>query len=318
MNATSDATPNTWIIGAPKCGTSSAFGWLAAHPAVVATLRKETYCLLDDGHPLARRRLPIPEDWRSPTWNREPASGRIRLEGTTHHLYQRRALDVIAAIPGSRVLVFLRDPAERVLSSFRFTKHTLGHIPPHIDFPTFLEAVERGDDLLETGLCRDEASARVLERDLDYSRYSRWLEPWLAALGPERLLGVLFEAVRENPRRELAAIARFLDLDPGFFTELDVGARNRTTSMRSQGLHRSLRGLAARFPVLRSDNPLRRIYRRLQEREAPATAREAEASRALGRRFEDEAPAVERLLGLPAPRWWTHDSSGRPAVRHGS
>jgi len=39
--------PNLVIAGAPKSGTSSLFFWLAAHPEVCGSQKKETYFLAD-------------------------------------------------------------------------------------------------------------------------------------------------------------------------------------------------------------------------------------------------------------------------------
>ena len=44
--------PNTIVAGAPKCGTTSVFRYLADHPEVCASNVKETRFLIDPGYPL--------------------------------------------------------------------------------------------------------------------------------------------------------------------------------------------------------------------------------------------------------------------------
>jgi len=39
----SNVYPNLVVAGAPKCGTSSLYFWLAAHPEVAASREKETF-----------------------------------------------------------------------------------------------------------------------------------------------------------------------------------------------------------------------------------------------------------------------------------
>jgi hypothetical protein len=48
--------PNLVIAGAPKCGTSSLFYWLADHPQACGSTVKETFYLMDEEHPLRRKR----------------------------------------------------------------------------------------------------------------------------------------------------------------------------------------------------------------------------------------------------------------------
>jgi len=47
--------PNLFIVGAPKCGTSSLFDWLIQHPDVRGSSIKEPFFFTDTTHPLSRR-----------------------------------------------------------------------------------------------------------------------------------------------------------------------------------------------------------------------------------------------------------------------
>ena len=47
--------PNFVIGGAPKCGTSSLFSWLADHPQVCGSSVKEPFFLMDEGNPMLRK-----------------------------------------------------------------------------------------------------------------------------------------------------------------------------------------------------------------------------------------------------------------------
>lgn len=85
--------PNLLLAGPPKCGTSSMFDWLCLQPEVQGTTPKETFMLMDEGHPLSRgdggwracrdaayRRV-VPQDSGAP----------VVVDGTTHHIFQRTA-----------------------------------------------------------------------------------------------------------------------------------------------------------------------------------------------------------------------------------
>lgn len=49
--------PNLLIAGAPKCGTSSIFTWLIAHPEVCGSQPKETFYLMNSDSPLCNSNL---------------------------------------------------------------------------------------------------------------------------------------------------------------------------------------------------------------------------------------------------------------------
>ena len=48
LNMNLNHLPNVIIAGAPKCGTSSLYFWLSAHPEVKASMVKETFFFADD------------------------------------------------------------------------------------------------------------------------------------------------------------------------------------------------------------------------------------------------------------------------------
>ncbi|MBP0485260.1 sulfotransferase, partial [Sagittula sp. M10.9X] len=77
--------------------------------------------------------------------------------------------------PDLRVVVILREPAARVLSSFSYPQNNLGRIPARVGFADYLAAVQAGAPL--TGMVQHPARAYVLARDPEYSRYATWLAP---------------------------------------------------------------------------------------------------------------------------------------------
>ena len=48
LNMNLNYLPNVIIAGAPKCGTSSLYFWLSAHPEVKASMVKETFFFADE------------------------------------------------------------------------------------------------------------------------------------------------------------------------------------------------------------------------------------------------------------------------------
>lgn len=105
--------PNTYIIGAPKCGTTSLASWLAAHPDVFMSNPKEPYFFcrpslqIEGIHTLEKYSALF-----------ENANGKsVVAEASTATLYDETALPLVKqAAPDARLIVMLRDPVDMVLS----------------------------------------------------------------------------------------------------------------------------------------------------------------------------------------------------------
>ena len=300
------ALPGLVIGGAPKCGTTSLFEWLADHPAVAPSRRKETFYLVDRESPF----LDPDSNYHAhglagyESWFPEPPPGGLALEATTHYLYQRTAREVLATLATAPLALFvLRQPAARVYSSFRFARDTLLRVDRSLSFADFVRLCRERPGAL-AGRISDPRTAYVLARDLDYSRYAEHLAPWLEALGRERVEVVLFEELRRRPERVVGRLAARLGLDRGFYDGYSFAPRNPTVRIRWPRLHRLVRRLARRAP---KPAALRRLYGSyLDLQDAPAAAGDAADREALAELEEDYRPLNERLaaeLGLEISPW---------------
>src|SRR5689334_10681741 len=82
--------PNLVIAGAPKCGTSSLYRWLADHPQAFGSAPKETFYLMDEGHPLLRKGSNFHTRGLAgyaEFFDGRNEEARVIFEATTHYLY---------------------------------------------------------------------------------------------------------------------------------------------------------------------------------------------------------------------------------------
>lgn len=297
--------PNFILLGAPKCGTSSLFNWLATHPDIAGSRRKETFILMDPGHPL----MGSPNIHETGAaafaddFGPEAAKAAIRMEATTHTLFQKTALTVAADWPDLKVAVVLREPAARVQSSFAYTQNNLGRIAPNISLADYIEAVQAGTSL--ASMVPHAASAYVLERDLEYSRYAQWLEPWIELLGRDRVLPILFEDMRRDPEAVVGQVIAWLGLDPVVFPQDALTARNRTEAVRSPKVQRLVRRLNAIVPVPRGlKGKLKTVYMAVQGKtSAPRSDRDTEALSRLRASYAGDNVRLAALTGLNLSAW---------------
>jgi hypothetical protein len=301
--------PNLVIAGAPKCGTSSLFRWLADHPRACGSSVKETFYLMDEGHPLRRAEANYHShglEGYGRYFAHCPADSQLVFEATTHYIYQQTALDVLARLePAPRVLFLLRKPSERVYSSYQYTKNNLANLSGHITFRQFVEMVgTEGDDASFDRAARE--SAHVLKNDIRYSRYVEYIPRWRERLGPERVSVLLFEEMRRDPRSFMRRLALEVGLDPSFYDAYSFPVRNETVRVRRQALHRGARKFEGLIPAGAVRGMLKSLYLKLQTDGGGRPQRSAEDEAALAALEREFRPYNQRLaeeLGLDLSLW---------------
>ncbi|HZT59134.1 MAG TPA: sulfotransferase domain-containing protein [Pyrinomonadaceae bacterium] len=300
--------PNLVIAGAPKCGTSSVYRWLADHPQACASRVKETFYLMDEGHPLQRKGTNFHTGGLEgyAAFFREQANGcRVVFEATTHYIYQRTPVEVLSRLPAPpRVVFVLRKPSERVYSSFQYSKNNLANVSGDLSFERFVALVKAGAGGAALGELAGE-SAYVLGNDIRYSRYAEFIAPWVERFGRERVHVLLFEDLKSNPRAFMKGLAARLRIDPTFYDGYDFPLMNETFGVRYRALHRGARRLNALVPGGGLKAALRKAYVRAQSNGA-ATGRTPEDARALEELEREFRPFNRRLadeFGLDLSAW---------------
>lgn len=260
------------LIGVPKSGTSSLYAWLDAHPQLQGSRPKETFFLMDQGHPLrtkaeARGLAKFNDVGLSgyKCFFPEPPKGRLRFEATPHYYYQQTARDALASLEPKPLIVFiLRQPAERLYSSFRYTQENLSVIERSLSFPDYVDFLLGGRMEEARGFYRSEVSFYVAARELELGQYAHWLRLWVEAFGRERIEILLFDELRSDPMAVLQRLCKRLGLEALVFEGMEPSPMNRTLSVRSQSAHRLAQRLGSRVSAGVAKRLLKKIYSTLQ------------------------------------------------------
>lgn len=120
------ARPNLFIVGAPRCGTSSIYRVLGECPTVHAPQMKEPHGLLigcdDVGFDGDFERHPWGSSYADYAAMYEDPSVKWRLDGSSSYLYSSCAANKIARITTARCIILVRHPAVRALSAFKYLR----------------------------------------------------------------------------------------------------------------------------------------------------------------------------------------------------
>jgi hypothetical protein len=200
------------------------------------------------------------------------------------------------------VIYLMREPVSRTRSQHRHELTT-----GEIDTTDLAEAIDRHPHLIE------------------YSRYAMQLEPWLAALGPDRVLPLEMEAYTADRAATVARVQSFLGLEPRpELVEADKVYNKGDGKPVVKGGWRAVQHSAAYQKLVR---PLLGVETRARLREALLPkARggladlDAATEAALRSALDDDQRRLAAMLGDRAPSWCQPDlrsdrQSGRGSGR---
>lgn len=286
--------PQFILVGVPRSGTTSLYHYLAQHPGLDLSERKEINFLSYPGQDVARRDYPwLRFDVR--TFDDyaalfQSAGDKVSVDFSASCFRSPVAIERIRCyVPDARLFLLLRDPVSRAWSAY-------------------LNRVRKGYE------SRPPDVALVPgERAVDNGFYSARLGAFLDAFGPERVRVWLFDDLIAQPEATVATIFGYLGVNPTF--AVDVAAVYNKASVPRSGMlrrllpdHRQLRGVAdALPPSVRT--AARQAWRRKQ---VPAPMLQADLARRLRTLYEDDIGRLEHLIGRDLGSWRSTQRSTGP------
>jgi hypothetical protein len=296
--------PNLVIAGAPRCGTSSLFQWLADHPDVCTSPMKETRYLLDADSPIVDRRRSYDEHGLAGyaalfehCASRQPEPA-VVMEATPDYLYQSTAPMVLASLqPQPLIMFLLRRPSERVFSHYRYAQNNMALLPRRMTFAEFVDAARTKGGALD--------GMRNLPHAVDYSRYASYLAVWTRQFDSSRIRVYLLERMKADARRFMHTVASDAGLDPSFYDSYAFPRMNDSVEIRWRWLERARPTLARAVPA----GPVKRAARQLHgalnvAKTSPgATGDERAVMRDLDREFAPDNARLASMLSMDLEEW---------------
>ncbi|MEO0771043.1 MAG: sulfotransferase domain-containing protein, partial [Cyanobacteria bacterium J06649_4] len=269
LNHSINELPNLLIVGGPKCGTTSLFDWLEAHPDVCGSSMKETYYFMDTDNPMLRLR---PAHMRTnyhdhglqqyAQFFQHRTHEKITVEATPHYMYQETTPRVFSQRAAQPLVIFLlRQPSKRVRSHFNFSKNNLLRVDAKLSFEAFANALLNNNFSELKERIYDDQAYFWLKNQLKYSRYHEHLQRWAQQFSPENRMIFLFEDMVAEPKQVLQQICHRLDIDPSFYDDFDFTVSNGTVPIRFKALRRLVRFNKQRIKQLLPVIPFSRIKR---------------------------------------------------------
>lgn len=199
--------PDFLIIGAQKAGTTTLFDCLRQHPQISMPGVKEVH-FFDLNYEKGI-------DWYKKHFRmRIPFRRRIAGEASPYYLFHPVVPERVSRhLPQVKLIVLLRNPIERAYSHFR---HEIKHKTESLT--SFEEAIKQesnrilqAEKLLIAGQI-EKSSAHQSYSYISRGMYARQIERWLNNFPLSQMLFIKSEDFFSNPKNELAAIYKFLEV----------------------------------------------------------------------------------------------------------
>ena len=255
--------PDIFLAGAPKAGTTTLFDMLNEHPLIQGANNKEPAFYMDADSPHNQANLSNPQKSYQAFFAPFVESA-LHLDGSTQTMYQKGLAKELAISSLKPKFIFiLRDPAERIYSSFNYTANNLASIEG-ISFEAYQELLlsDRLNDLKP--FCKNERAFYSMSHELKFSQYHTFLSMWQKVLGKDQFLVLTFEQLKSDPQAIWKEVLAFLILNEVPLPK-GVGQSNPTRSVRNPKLHyllhQTYERMGNQIPLL---NGLKKTYSRLQ------------------------------------------------------
>ena len=311
-------TPNLFIVGAPKSGTTALASYLDAHPDVFVAGKELSYFGSDLEFKTTKGgRWRIGYDTYL-EWFARFGHTRYRTDRSVFYLYSSRAAAEIHSYdPGSRVIALLRNPVDQMHS-----QHSEMLFQGDEDIVSFADAVAAESDR-KRGVRIPRGCQKVFGLFYrDIARYGDQVERYLSLFGRDRVSVVLYDDLVADAAATYRHVLQFLEVDPDHRPEFGVVNANKVT--RSTHVRDLLRqappGLRRLGRLVVPDDRARAsLRRRLHVLNTRGRARPPMAPELRRRLTEESASEVHRLeeiLDRDLGAWLASGGAGGGRGRH--
>jgi hypothetical protein len=286
--------PNLFILGAPKCGTTSLAHWLSGHPGIFMSPVKEPKFFNTD----ARTVGGFSKEEYERLFLGADETHRWLAEGSTAYLRSTTAVsNILAYAQDPRFVICVRNPVEMVVSLHG------ERIKQGVETETGFEQAWRLQESRQQGrlvprLC-------VEPSDLLYGpicRVGHQLERVLAQAGADRVIVVVLDDIRADPAREYRRVLDFLGLPDDGRTRFSAENKALYLPPLLAGCLR-FAALAKQLLRIRAGTGVTALARRALGRPPAKSPLSPELRNELRTYFRDDVSKLSAILGRDFSHW---------------
>lgn len=305
--------PNTFLIGAPKCGTSAMSTYLATHPNVFVCNPKEPQFWAEEFDQSKYLELASLSQYEN-LFRRARPGQRCIVDASTGYVWSACAVKrILEYSPDAKILVMFRNPTEVVQALHMEMCSNLREDVTDFEASWRLqESRSRGENIPANCACAAQYQYRQV------AAFGRQLQRLQQLVPSDRLKVILFDDFKAHTRQAYLDVLSFLDLpDDGrtSFPAVNAARHTRFKAVKRffkhpppvlRPLERALRSAAWSMGMVGlRDRFFRTFFDKAQKRRplSPELAREISAA------FADEVELLGTLLQRDLSHWTASTAS---------
>lgn len=292
--------PNLFIIGAPKCGTSTIYEWLAGHPEIQFSSKKEPNYFNTDHLDNFRPSL----DQYESLFTGGIGGYKYAVEASAWYLYSEVAVpEIVKVRPDARFIVCLRSPADMVFSLHSQNLFAGEEVVSDLRQAWDMQSLRRSGASVPP---HSEMKRLMYE---DVCRLGTQLERLYRTVDPESVQLVFLDDLRTDGEAAFSRLLHGLGLAPyrPSFAVVNRAKRRRSDIVRQLALRlarfKEATGIRRSFGILPAIDRWNSVLRPWDRNEA--------FRQHLQILFESEVALLEQLTGRDLGAW---KHPGRPGL----
>ncbi|NNF82077.1 MAG: sulfotransferase [Flavobacteriaceae bacterium] len=291
-----------FLVGAARCGTTSLYENLNLHPQIFLPPVKEPNYFSDVESPRFDDYEP-PEDGK-PYHTKIINSSEVydglykgalpnQLKGDTSPSYLwdlNSAKRIFEHNPKARILISLRNPAQRA-----FSHYIMNYFTGSDESSSFEKALKAPENPMWGGC----------NLYLDMSRYYHQVKEYYDLFPKEQIMIILYEDYISDIEGEMERIYKFLGIDHSDLM-IETDRKNEIKTIKNLKLLNLFRKNWLRKPLSRliSQERIEAIKRRFFESDKPKDSLSKEMEHELMKEFQDDVLQLSNLIGLDLNKKW--------------
>ena len=238
------AKPNFFIVGAPKCGTTSLHEYLQRHPDVFMPFFKEPHFFGADLEGSRFRQFRGQPERYLKLFRDARGEKRIGESSPWYLASERAAQEIHDYDPAAKIIIMLRNPIDMMYSmwsQFRYSGNE--------QIETFEMALEAEAERRAGRRIRRAAHCVTGLYYREMARFARQVPRYFERFGRENVLVIIFDDFRSDTPATFGAALDFLDLEPYPGMRFDI--RNPNKEVRLEWLQKLIVDSGFSFMLLK-------------------------------------------------------------------
>ena len=294
---------NFIIAGTEKAGTTSVFTYLSTHPSVCGSVVKETDFFRNLYTGEREKDVANYASYFGDCAYKSP----IVMEASPGYLGagEEVAARIYAMIPHTKLLFILRNPIDRMYSSFNFHVGKL-NLSKDLTFEEYIDkciAYDSGQkNPAELGI--DEWYLKVIS----FGRYADYLKYYYQQFPENQIKVMFFEDMNRDVANFMRELCQFLEISPDYFNSYNFKKVNVTYESKMKWMHNdaiSLTTSSERF--LRQKPELKqflvRLYKKINQAREGYDEISDESRYRLKQYYWQSIGALQTLIGIQDTPW---------------